>query len=308
MSTSAGADRSTSDNAHPVIVGIDGSDSSCHAARGAAGLAHALRVPLHLVHSVVTVGSYLSDAAVIAIKAATAADQYTAEAAEKILTATVEAVHHEFPELSVTTEVAAEPADTALIQQSRQARFVVLGCEDISRAAALLLGSTSLAVTTRARCPVVAWRGIAAPTTAPVVVGVDGTPAGTAALAAAFAFADQFGARVKAVHAWSTTMPADYATLPYLIDWEAAEREQHAVLASAVRPWAERFPGVEVEFFLDPVKPSRALLDRLEDAQLVVVGTHRTNALTAAILGSTTLNMLHHSAVPVLVCHAADAS
>ncbi len=49
-------------------------------------------------------------------------------------------------------------------------------------------------------------------------------------------------------------------------------------------------------------RPGRALLDHLSDAQLVVVATRRSNALSALLLGSTTLNLLHHSPVPVLVC------
>ncbi|WP_197381485.1 universal stress protein [Mycolicibacterium mengxianglii] len=304
MTASIGSDPGQSSARQAVVAGIDGSETSTNAARWAASLAHHLRTPLHLVHSAVTAGSYLTDAAVEAIKAAATADQYAA--AQNILTMTGKAVHRDFPELPVTTEVVAEPADTVLIRRSRQAQFVVLGCEDISRATALLLGSTSLSVTTRAECPVIAWRNLPAPSTASVVVGVDGTEAGMAALAAAFTLADRLDAPVKAVHAWSTALPADHAALPYLIDWDAVERAEETVLISAVSPWTERFPGVEVEYVVEQARPSRLLLDHLKYAQLVVVGNHRGSALATALLGSTTLNMLHHSPVPVLVCHAED--
>lgn len=46
----------------------------------------------------------------------------------------------------------------------------------------------------------------------------------------------------------------------------------------------------------------KALLRHAEDAQLVVVGTRGRNALAGTLLGSTSLNMLHHSPVPVLIC------
>ncbi|KAA0079372.1 hypothetical protein CIW52_28025 [Mycolicibacterium sp. P9-64] len=40
----------------------------------------------------------------------------------------------------------------------------------------------------------------------------------------------------------------------------------------------------------------------LDRAQLVVVGNRGRPALAAAALGSTSLNVLHHSLIPVVVC------
>ncbi|ANW65043.1 hypothetical protein BCA37_16880 [Mycobacterium sp. djl-10] len=268
--------------AHPVVVGIDGSDSGLGAARWAAALAAALGTSLHLVHSEST------------------ADQCTG--AQQVLAKAQAAVRQLLPALQVTSEVVTEPADVALIRRSRTAGFVVTACDDVSRTAAVLLGSTTLTVATRAECPVVAWRGTAAPTTAAVVVGVAFGEADSEALATAFTLAEMFAAPVTAVHAWSTTRSVDHATVPYLIDWDAVERNETRGLRTAVQPWAERHPDVEVRYVVDIAKPSRALLDRLADAQLVVVATHRSNALAAALLGSTTLNLLHHSPIPVVVC------
>jgi nucleotide-binding universal stress UspA family protein len=191
---------------------------------------------------------------------------------------------------------------------SRTASLVVVGCDDVNPAAALLLGSTSLTLATHGVCPVVVWRGVATPNTKSVVVGVDGTPAGAAALAAAFEYADRFKLSIKAVHSWSTTVPAGGVTIPFLIDWDALEAAEWALLTHAVDEWSTRYPDVDVRLFVEPIKPGRALLRHLDDAQLVVVGNRRQNALTAAVLGSTSLNLLHHSRVPVMVCHAPDGA
>lgn len=286
----------------PVVVGIDGSEDSIRAARWAAAVAEEFDTSLLLVHSASTTGRFISDSAVVAIRAAAAVDQVAA--ADKALTMTKERLAEEFAGLIINAQVVEEPADEALVTLSRDAAFVVVGCDDVSPVAAILVGSTSLRVATHARCPVVAWRHREQPDAAPVVVGVDGTHAGTAALAAAFEFADRFGAPVTAVHAWTTALPADEATIPYLIDWDALHAAELAVLADAVKPWSEKYPGVEVETLLAEAKPGRALLDRLSAAQLVVVGNHRANIVSATLLGSTTLNLLHHSGVPVMVCHA----
>lgn len=288
----------------PVVVGIDGSQTSIHAARWAAAAAAAYRTSLRLVHSTATAGHFFTDAAVVAIRAAAPEDQQAA--AEKTLDIAKEAVAEHFPHLDTVAEAVGEPAHEALIGRSRDAALVVVGCDDVSPAAAVLVGSTTLRVATHASCPVVAWRHIAQPGTAPVVVGVDGTPAGTAALAAAFEFADRFGAPLTAVHSWSAGLDADAVAIPYLIDWDALEAAEWALLTRALEPWTDRYPGVEVATLLDEAKPGHALLDRLTGAQLVVVGNHRANVVSAAVLGSTGLNLLHHSRVPVMVCHAAD--
>ena len=51
-----------------------------------------------------------------------------------------------------------------------------------------------------------------------------------------------------------------------------------------------------------PVPAGRALLEQAGDAQLVVVGSRRRNALTRGLFGSTSLNLLHHATVPVMLC------
>ena len=211
--------------------------------------------------------------------------------------------------MEITTEVVRESADKALAELSQTARLVVVGCDDVNPAAALLMGSTSLAVATHAVCPVVVWRGVAVPNAKSVVVGVDGTPAGAAALAAAFEYADRFKVSLKAVHSWSTSLPVGQAvTIPYLIDWDALESAEWALLTHAVDEWITRYPDVDAQLFVAPVKPGQALMQQLADAQLVVVGNRRRNALTAAVLGSTSLNLLHHSVVPVMVCHAPEGA
>lgn len=289
-------------NVSGVVVGVDGLHSSLGAARWAAAVAKRFGMPLHLVHSMTTTGHFVSDAAVVAIRAA--ADQHAV--AEKILAIAEQTVNESCADVPIATRIVSEPADKALVEMSRQADLVVMGCDDVNPFAALLLGSTSLAVATHALCPVVVWREFKTPTRGSVVVGVDGTPAGSAALAAAFEYAARFNTSVTAVHSWSAALPADEAALSYLVDWEALETAERKVLTDAVAEWTKRYPQVDVQLFVEQAKPGRALIQHLADAQLVVVGNHRPSALAAALLGSTTLNLLHHSSVPVMVCHAAE--
>lgn len=293
-----------SDRQNAVVVGVDGSEGSLGAARWAGTLADKMAVPLHLVHSLSTAGSFIADATVIAIRAAATPDQRAA--AEKMLTAVEQRMHEDIDSLSISTAVTRESAAKELIRLSHSARMVVVGCGDVNSAAALLVGSTSLSVATCAHCPVVLWRGVSEANTAPVVVGVDGTSAGSAALAAAFEFAHLMKAPLKAVHAWFTATPDEQLLLPYFLDWDAIEAAEWSLLTTAVGEYSERFPEVEVRMFVERAKPTPALMRHLADAQLVVVGNHRRNSVTAALLGSTCLNLLHHSHIPVMVCQAAE--
>ena len=53
--------------------------------------------------------------------------------------------------------------------------------------------------------------------------------------------------------------------------------------------------------------PVKVLIDASDGADLFVVGNRGRNLLTGALLGSTSLNLLHHCPVPVMLCHNANA-
>jgi nucleotide-binding universal stress UspA family protein len=290
-----------SDNTRSVVVGVDGTEAALGAARWAAAVAHRFAAPLHIVHAMPDAGHLLSDAAAAA-RASFITEQRAS--AKSILKSVEDAVRAEFGTLTITTTHFDESADKVLTELSRRAHLIVLGCADVSPGAALLLGSTTVAVTTHSSCPVVAWRGgIVTPTGQPIVLGVDGERTGAAAFRTAFEFADRLGVTLNAVNAWPTRhFPGDFG-IPYLVDWDALESAQWSYLLNAVEPWSKEYPSVEVTYFVEPHGNSQALLRHVTDSQLVVVGNRGRNLLTGALLGSTSLNMLHHSPVPVMVCH-----
>lgn len=291
-------------HAAEIVVGVDGSTSSTGAARWAGVLASRLGAPLRLLHSLPSTGHHISEASVVAIRAA--APDAQQEAAVRVLTRAEDVVRQHCPDASISTEFVWETAGDALIRASKDASLVVLGCDEVSPAAALLMGATSLAVATHATSPVVVWREVVEPDIRPVVVGLDATPAGEVALATAFHYADRLGAPVRAVHAWTVKQQSERSALPYFIDWEAVAMAESQFLENAVGPWRARYPHIEVACDIEESKPGSALLKHCEGAQLVVVGNHWRSAVASVMLGSTSLNMLHHSRIPVMVCHAPE--
>lgn len=287
------------DTTKPVVVGVDGSAAARRAAQWAGALAAKLGAPLHIVHASPYPGHSLTDSAA-AIRAAVIDEQRGA--AETVLKAAAEAVREQEAALDITTLALTAPVDEALVSLSLDARLIVLGCDEISTAEAILVGSLTLVVAARSRCPVVAWRGEATvPTAQPVVVGVDGSS--RVAISLAFELADALRSPLWVVHSWSTRLPAGEITVPFMIDWKALEGTVHRQVTDTVAPWCARYPGVAVRVFVEQAKPSRALLQHLQGAQLVIVGSRGRNLLAAALLGSTSLNLLHHASLPVVVCH-----
>jgi len=285
----------------PIVVGVDGSPESVAAAHWAAAVAQKYGAPLELVHGSPGTGRRLADAA-MAIRAAVLA-AHEADGAE-ILRSVEDGLRAEFGDLEVITLTSDEPIDQLLTARSRVAQLIVLGSEEITPPRAVLVGSTTLAVAGCSACPVLAWRGDhTTPTDRRIVLGVDGDRTGTAALQAAFAFAERFGVEIYAVHCWSPWVPPVGAIVPpYAVDWDGLETLKWESLLKLLEPWTQLYPTVAVKYFVEHLSPGKALLEHTKDAQLVVVGSRGRDALAGTLLGSVSQNLLHHAQVPVMVC------
>lgn len=283
-----------------IVVGVDGSEAAAGAAHWAAALATKFEAPLELVTGLSTRGTALVDAPAALLSTVTERQRNWATS---VLHRHENDLRTRFPGLDLLSLRCDVPAGEALSARSHAARMVVLGTDQVSPAAALLVGSTTLTVAAQSACPVVAWRGkFDSPTDAPIVVGVDDPNAGMAALDAAFAVAARLDVELRAVHAWPKFRLPGLVN-PYLTDADAFETLQWQGLLTALDPWTTRYPGVKVRYYLEPESANTCLLRHAEDAQLVVVGGRRRGALASALLGSTSLSLLHHCSVPVMVCH-----
>ena len=289
----------------PVVVGVDASESAIAAARWAGAVAETLGTGLRITHATPSMGRNLAESAAAI---AAAAMSYRRDAVDILLKEAAEAVHADHPTLAISTEALDVPADKALIAASLGARMVVLGGGERAPAMALLVGSTTLNVASHASCPVVAWRGNPEPDSdRAIVVGMDFTAAAETALLNAFALADSLKTSLRVVYSWPRRTPAASVTIPFLIDWEALEAAEWTRLADVVDQYNKRYPAVSVKCFVEPAGPAKALLLHAADAQLVVVGTRGRNAIAGALLGSTSMNLLHHSNIPVMICRPGRA-
>ncbi|MDR3081796.1 MAG: universal stress protein, partial [Streptomyces sp.] len=137
----------------PLVVGIDGSDSSLTALDWAVDEAARLGLPLRLVHACLweryegatpTSGSERPTEKVMA---------------EKIVDTATERAGRRNPAVRVSADILPEDAVSALLREGNSAFALVTGSRGRGELTGLLLGSVSLAVAARAHCPVIVVRG-----------------------------------------------------------------------------------------------------------------------------------------------------
>lgn len=132
--------------------------------------------------------------------------------------------------------------------------------------------------------------------TAPVLVGVDGSPASEDATALAFDEASRRGVDLVALHAWSDVV---YPALG--MDWQGYEEEGREVLAQRLAGWQERYPDVRVQRRVVCDQPARWLVDLSDQAQLVVLGSHGRGGFAGLVLGSVASRVAQSAKAPTIV-------
>ncbi len=286
-----------------IIVAVDGSPTSKIAVEWAArdaGLRHA---PLTLVHVLPNpvVGTWLTPPSVDAY--ATWRERRGREILEESQHI-VDGVLLELGPVAVERETFVGPVIPTLVDLSKDATMVVVGCRGETGLARQLMGSVSTGLAHHAHCAVavvhderaqdLATRG------APVLLGIDGSPASEQATAIAFEEASQRGVGLIALHSW-----ADYGSfaLPEG-EWQDRLEIGRETLAERLAGWQERYPDVSVERQLVNGDPATHLVAASESAQLTVVGSHGRGGFAGMLLGSVSSAVVQTARTPVIVARS----
>jgi nucleotide-binding universal stress UspA family protein len=140
-----------------------------------------------------------------------------------------------------------------------------------------------------------------------VVVGVDGSPASTAALAWAIRHARGLGATIHAVIVWHYPDAAGQAPVgvaPKSVT-TGVEQSRDEILEQAITDAVGTDPGVPIEREIAYGHPAQVLIDESKDADLLVVGSRGHGGFTGMRLGSISMHCVTHALCPVTVVHAA---
>jgi nucleotide-binding universal stress UspA family protein len=281
-----------------ILACVDGSAASDAAIAWATREAVMRQLPITLMHAVppVVVGWPVGQLYTDTPEWQKQNGQQVIDQARKTLSASLS--ESESPEIH--TEMEYSSVVQTLIDASKDASMIVAGSQGLGSLGRLLLGSVTTALTHHAHCPVAVIHSdgsVARSSNAPVLLGIDGSPASEAATALAFDEASHRGVGLLALHAWS-----DVGVFPMLgMDWRDSERKGQEILAERLAGWQERYPDVHVERLIFCDKPSRWLLQESERAQLVVVGSRGRGGFTGMLLGSVSSAVAQSATVPVIV-------
>ncbi|MBP2328762.1 nucleotide-binding universal stress UspA family protein [Kibdelosporangium banguiense] len=281
----------------PIVVGVDGSDSAQQAVRWAAREAARRKAPLRLVHANMVIPAYTT------VPVPRSLAQALAEEGRRWLREASQVAQEEEPQIEVSRILERADPPTVLLAESQTAQLMVLGSRGLGGFTGLMVGSVAVKLAQRASCPVVVVRDEHDDTSGkPVILGVDGSPAGEAAIAFAYEQASRWNVPLVAVHTWSDVLPpAAFSIVPHAFDWPEIQTKELELLCERLAGWQEKYPDVQVERIVTQDSPARSLIEQARSAQLVVVGSRGRGALAGLLLGSTSQALLHHAPCPVAV-------
>ncbi|MGO8851080.1 universal stress protein [Mycobacterium sp.] len=290
-----------------IVVGIDGSPSSTVAVEWAARDAAMRNVPLRLVHVVQPVAAPAGPWPQTRVPPEFSRWQED-QARQIIEEAHKIAVEAASPIGSpqVDSELLHSPTVPTLVDLSKEAAMIVVGCRGQGAVARALLGSVSSGLVHHAHCPVAVIHDEDPLTTrspqAPVVVGIDGSPTSELATEIAFDEASRRGVGLVALHAWLDTGPLNFGKLGQApIEWANFQVREEEILAERLSGWHERYPDVVVHKVVVCDRPAPRLLERAETAQLVVVGSHGRGGFPGMLLGSVSSAVVNSAQIPVII-------
>ena len=287
-----------------ILVGVDGSAAALGAVRWAARYAALRNAPLTLVHVVDAPLPEWFEVATLA-----GSRQWQEQRARDFIEPAIEIAEESTGEcgpVQIDSKVFNSATVPTLVGLSAEVEMVVVGYQGHGGVLARsFLGSVSSALVYHAHCPVAvihygeAMIGNAA--RAPVLVGIDGSPASEAATAIAFEEASRRGVGLVALHAWTDPRVSGSKGLLQDSKWDAQLSEEEETLAERLAGWHERYPDVGIRRIVEIGDPARRLIEASERAQLLVVGSHGCSRARGMLLGSVGAAVVNKSRIPVLV-------
>jgi nucleotide-binding universal stress UspA family protein len=137
-----------------------------------------------------------------------------------------------------------------------------------------------------------------------IVVGVDGSEGGAAALDFAAGEAAFRGARLRIVSVWQVPAAAYGGGFAPPLDpatWDAFRVRGQQIADDALAAVKKAQPSLEAEVLVAQGQPADVLLEQSADAKLIVVGRRGLGGFRSLLLGSISQQVVQHATCPVVI-------
>ncbi|MEB3982029.1 universal stress protein [Mycobacterium sp. 663a-19] len=287
-----------------ILVGVDGSAAALAAVRWAAHDAALRDVPLTVVHVVNDpVSGWFQ------VPAPAGFRQWQEKRAREFIETAIKVAEDSTGErgpVQIDAKVLHAAIVPTLVDLSKGVEMVVVGYRGHGGVLVRnFLGSVSSGLVYQAHCPVAVIHDdepmVSNVVRAPVLVGIDGSPASEAATAIAFEEASRRGVGVVALHAWTDPRVANLKDKYQNAAWDAQLSHEEETLAERLAGWQERYRDVGIRRRIEIGDAASPLIEASERAQLLVVGSHGRGGFAGMLLGSVGAAVVNRAKIPVIV-------
>lgn len=226
-------------------------------------------------------------------------DDAIADAA--LLERTQARIHDEAPTAQVTTVLIDGSIMEALVGQTASADLAVIGYHRRRPLLSALTGAFSARFAARAHCATVIVPEDWQPREGGVVLGIGDDDTADTAVAFALREAQHPHRALHVVHSWQLPTPSWDAVGALVASADDLHDAHRDILAQHVERLRTAHPELDIRETLAEGPAALALLDAAEGAELIVIGTHRRGPVSGLVLGSTAVDLLPRSRVPVCV-------
>jgi nucleotide-binding universal stress UspA family protein len=281
-----------------IVVGVDGSPGAQRALEWAVAEGHARAAS---ITALLAYGYYGRPFEVQSRTAGTGPAELEA-AARAVLHQAVEALSPAPVPGEIALELSDDEPVDALLDVVTPDDVLVVGARGLGPVRRLLLGSVSLHCTRHATGPTVIVRETAAEAraSAPVVVGIDGSPESVTALRWAAEHARFRRLPLEVIHAWSISDTEALRVDDLFRVAESRDRDRRQI-ENLLGRTIDAGQRADVTLRLLDGNAVSVLLEAAERASLLVVGSRGQGGITRLLLGSTSAACLQHAPCNVAV-------
>jgi nucleotide-binding universal stress UspA family protein len=230
----------------------------------------------------------------------TAVDPLVSDSTESLaMKAAYQRISGALPDTVIDSAPSGQPILEGLAERSKNVDLLVIGSHPHRSVHSMLTGTLSAELVSRVGCALVVVPDDWTPGGTAIVVGVDDDDSSDEAVAFAAAQAKSEDIELVVVHSWRPPSVGLEGMAGFVVDPEYLEQDHRARVAQVVVGLERQELKVRSVNALGPI--GVVLQSQLNNAALLVLGSHGHEPILGGLLGSTVQHLLHYGRIPIAI-------